>query len=94
MKLVIENGTINLDNFDKICYRESFLGPTEGYPVEATKTVVSGRIFKTKKTIAEEVERFSNKTDAKKLVEDITTAWINGEKTFDIPVWIAKCRDN
>lgn len=88
MKVICTNGTINLNNFDKVSYRESLLGSEQGYPVEARKTVASGSLLGGVQTITEEIARLTNEYHAKRLVEDITKAWVNGKKVFDVNKWI------
>lgn len=85
MKIINENGIINLDSFDKVSYRESLLGC---YVIEAKKTFVSGGLFGGTQIIKEEISSFPKELYAKQLVEDITKAWVNDEKAFDVNEWI------
>lgn len=88
MFLLNAHGTINLDSFEKIYYRESFWGAESGYPVEASKTVSSSGILGGTETKSVEIARFNDPEFADKLVTDITAAWIAGKNAFDVEKWI------
>ena len=94
MKVICMDGTIDLSNFDKVYYKVSILGSGNGYSVKAEKQVASGGLFGSIQTITEEITRLTNEDDAKKLVEDITDAWINEEKFFNVKKWSEKYNSN
>lgn len=72
MLIICNEQTVNLDNFESVRYRESWVG--DGYPVEAIRNEVSGAIFGGTNEISEELVRMKYKKGASLLVADITAA--------------------
>lgn len=91
MKIICEDKTVDLNKFEKIEWRESFFGSNYGYPVEAVRHEAGG-IFGGSNTVCEEIARLNNEEYAKKLVEDITSKWIEGQKSFDLNEWLERTK--
>ena len=89
MKIVRSNKIIDLDKFEKVCYRESFFGGEEGgYPVEVVSQH-SGGFF----AIEEEIARFTDEVVASRFVRDIGQAWVQQKDIFDVDEWMEKFQE-
>lgn len=89
MKIICEDKVIDLSKFETVSYRESFLGSSEGYPVEATRHEQSGFLGGTT-TVSEEIIRFRDEESAKKLTKAIAKKWIEKADFFDVEEWLNK----
>ncbi len=87
MKIICKDKVIDLSKFETVRYRESFLGNSSGYPVEAIRNETSNGLFGGTCTVTEEIARFSHKEGADALVKSITNAWIEEAKLFDVLKW-------
>lgn len=87
MKIVCKGKVIDLSKYETVKCRESLLGSSQGYPVEATRKEVSKGLFGGTYTASEEIARFVHRKGAEALVGAITNAWINGDSSFDVEKW-------
>lgn len=88
MKVICEDKTTDLSKFETIRYRESLLGSSEGYPVEAIRHDTCGGFFSGTTIVTEEIVRFTRKEDAEALVKAITKEWTRDTKSFDVLAWL------
>lgn len=90
MKVICKSKVIDLNKFETVRYRESLLGSSEGYPVEAVRHEVHGGLFSGTSTVTEEIARFVHVEGAECLVKAITKDWIAQKKSFDVLEWQKK----
>lgn len=96
MMIITSSKIINLDKFESVQCRQSFFGADYGYPVEAVRHDSTGGGFfgNSGITVTEEIARPTSEQCAKQLVADISNAWINGQKAFNVAEWLAKVKES
>lgn len=92
MKIICKRKVIDLPKFETVRYRESLLGSSEGYPVEAIRYEASRGIFGGQITVAEEIVRFKDEEDSQKLTGVIAEKWVTGEDAFNVDEWIREVK--
>ena len=86
MKVICDDKLIDLNKFDTVGCRESWIG--EGFPVEAKRREAGG-LFGAE-VITEEICRMKTMENAEKVVKKITESWINEEKSIIVGELIKK----
>lgn len=84
--LTVDGSVINLDSFEKVECRPDIL--TDSAHVRAYKHMTHGGLLGGTSVVSEDIAFVRNVSTGRKLVADLTTAWLNDNKSFNVRNWL------
>lgn len=88
MKIICKDKTIDLNKFEKVECRESIVGGSFGFPVEAVRKEQGKAIPSMLVIVEDEILRFRDMDSARMLLDAITKDWVAGANSFDVERWV------
>ena len=88
MKIICKDKTIDLNKFEKVECRESIVGGSFGFQVEAVRKEQGKAIQSMLVIVEDEILRFRDMDSARMLLDAITKDWVAGANSFDVERWV------